>query len=373
MRYISALDGIRAIAIILVMLFHFHYTLEIGWVGVQLFFVLSGFLITSILLKEKENNLSFYLKRFYWRRSLRIFPLYYLYLLLIAVCFLIFNYPSAFPKLAPYLFTYTYNYYPLIESLKFDAAFTHFWSLCVEEQFYLFWPFVIFFFSKRGLKFLLIIVILFSPLFRLLMGGYLANTTIDTGSFGEIIYRMLPSQLDSFAFGALIPLFSLHKIKKRIGLAFLLVMGVTVLLGLLNLNSIPDDIMPGISSLGYPIGNMINYSHVWSYTVINIASLFLILVVLNSDVNIWYNRILGSKVFIAIGRVSYGLYVYHWVLLSAYRVLIGKYIDNTFLSFSIYFVICYLVSELSYRLFEKFFIDLKDKKFKKISVIVTKT
>ncbi len=67
-KHIKALDGVRGIAILLVILFHYGY-LGCGWVGVQLFFVLSGYLITSILVKDRQQSLGAYLKRFYWRRS----------------------------------------------------------------------------------------------------------------------------------------------------------------------------------------------------------------------------------------------------------------------------------------------------------------
>src|ERR1700755_2707069 len=109
--YIKSLDGVRAIAIILVMSFHAEIT-HFGWFGVQLFFVLSGFLITGILWKEKQNvaPLSFKFKKFWVRRSLRIFPLYFGYLLFISLCYLFFHFPSYYSNYAPYLFTYTFNY-----------------------------------------------------------------------------------------------------------------------------------------------------------------------------------------------------------------------------------------------------------------------
>jgi len=109
--YIKALDGLRAVAIILVMMFHYGI-IGFGWLGVQIFFVLSGFLITGILLKLKNEETFFgkKIKRFYARRSLRIFPVYYLYLLVFLLCFIVFAVPADFGYKAPYLFTYTYNY-----------------------------------------------------------------------------------------------------------------------------------------------------------------------------------------------------------------------------------------------------------------------
>src|SRR4029077_13536960 len=83
---LAELDGLRGIAIALVVLFHFGL-FPPGWVGVQLFFVLSGYLISDILLTEKEKPFPAYLSRFYWRRSLRIFPLYFFYLIITSALF----------------------------------------------------------------------------------------------------------------------------------------------------------------------------------------------------------------------------------------------------------------------------------------------
>src|SRR6266446_5951817 len=82
----KALDGVRGIAVLMVVLIHSRF-LPIGWVGVQIFFVLSGFLITGILLSQKAQPFSAFMARFYWRRGLRIWPLYFLFLSLCGVAF----------------------------------------------------------------------------------------------------------------------------------------------------------------------------------------------------------------------------------------------------------------------------------------------
>src|SRR5947209_3570289 len=109
MGYIKALDGIRAFAVSLVVLFHCGY-LAFGWVGVQVFFVLSGYLITSLLLRDKESTLSNYLASFYWRRSLRIFPLYFGVLLIAMVIYALFRIPAYTFDDLPFLVTYTTNF-----------------------------------------------------------------------------------------------------------------------------------------------------------------------------------------------------------------------------------------------------------------------
>src|SRR6267154_625078 len=95
MQYVKSLDGIRGLAVSLVVLFHFGL-FPAGWVGVQIFFVLSGYLITSILLLEKARPFAEYVGRFYWRRSLRIFPLYFAFLAVVLATYVAIGKPESF-------------------------------------------------------------------------------------------------------------------------------------------------------------------------------------------------------------------------------------------------------------------------------------
>ncbi|MGZ5255880.1 MAG: acyltransferase family protein [Flavitalea sp.] len=140
LSYKPRLDGLRCLAIASVMVFHYIIWLGVpfsaGYYGVNLFFVLSGFLITNILLKEGKEPFRRRYVNFIGRRALRIFPVYYLTLLLLYI----FNAPHIHERL-PYLATYTYNFIiPEIDWLK--DGFSHYWSLCVEEQFYLIFPII---------------------------------------------------------------------------------------------------------------------------------------------------------------------------------------------------------------------------------------
>ncbi len=363
MNYIRSLDGVRAVAILIVMLFHFNYILEIGWIGVQLFFVLSGFLITTILLeaKEKSNSFGNYLKVFYWRRTLRIFPLYYFYLLVIFLFFLVFEKPDDFTSLIPFLLSYSYNYYPLFNGFEFDYFFTHFWSLCVEEQFYLIWPFIIYLLNKKHLKILLFLIICLTPIFRYSIGEFIIDHNIVTDDIGEVIYRLLPSQIDSLAFGALIPIFSLHK--RNLPYSRLLVISTVtfLILGLINWVSIRDVCEIGITSIGFPIASMHNYAHVWSYSIIGGLSTILILYLISTSKKNLLTMLLSSEIFVRIGKVSYGMYLYHLILIPFYQRSIGIYVSSELISFILYLLITYLVSLISYRFFEEKFIKLKDR------------
>jgi peptidoglycan/LPS O-acetylase OafA/YrhL len=357
MKYIRALDGVRALAIILVMLFHFYFLIEVGWIGVQLFFVLSGYLITSILLDSKSDDLGGYLKRFYWRRSLRIFPLYYAYLLLIAILYVAAHVPQDFMSKILYLIFYNYNHYPLFHSLAHDVTFTHFWSLSVEEQFYLFWPFVIFFLSRSQLRYLLTAIILIVPAFRFFMFDWLVARQYPMEDIGQIIYRMTASQIDGFAFGAAITVF---KLNERPKIAFPLLWVSIILFLLLGFWNYQHTQGP-LSSLGYPIGGVTNYQHVWSYTIINFLSVSLILVVISQYKSRVVKWIFENDFMVSIGKVSYGMYVYHWAFLAFYRKAIHYHIGDRLISFLIYFFLTFVISWLSFRFFESHFIRLKDR------------
>src|SRR4051812_30357083 len=123
MKHLPALDGVRGLAILGVLFFHFGY-LGCGWSGVQLFFVLSGFLITSILKGEASRPLGAYLKRFYWRRTVRIFPLYFAFLFALVALFSVVGPSDAFRQQWPYLFTYTFNF----ARVSPDFVAPHFWG-----------------------------------------------------------------------------------------------------------------------------------------------------------------------------------------------------------------------------------------------------
>jgi peptidoglycan/LPS O-acetylase OafA/YrhL len=136
---IPALHGIRAIAVFLVILYHFGLPFP-GAHGVLIFFVLSGFLITWLLLKEHERSGSISLKGFYKRRILRIFPAFYFYWAVLVSLLLITGKNILWPHAVSSLF-YLSNYYNAIFGDP-NNGLSHTWSLAIEEQFYLLWPFV---------------------------------------------------------------------------------------------------------------------------------------------------------------------------------------------------------------------------------------
>ena len=166
-QYMPQLDSLRAFAVLAVVVHHSPLVafvpIPFGAIGVRLFFVLSGFLITGILLRCRDDRPDgspgdrwFSLRQFYIRRFLRIFPLYYF----VVTCAVILNYGCA-RSLLPWLLTYTLNV-QLAISGEWNE-FSHFWSLAVEEHFYLAWPWVVLFVPRRWVGSAAVLLVLTGP------------------------------------------------------------------------------------------------------------------------------------------------------------------------------------------------------------------
>ena len=175
------LDSLRAFAVGAVMLVHFNYPflafVPLG-LGVPLFFVLSGFLITGILLRGQPTAEC--IGGFYLRRGLRLFPLYFLVVAIIAV------FSQELRDAWPYYAFYGVNFW-VAKNMQWGVA-THFWTLAVEEQFYLLWPLVVLFTPRRVLAYLCVSLIPISLAFRVAMQVLAHN------GFG---FALLPGSFDS--------------------------------------------------------------------------------------------------------------------------------------------------------------------------------
>jgi peptidoglycan/LPS O-acetylase OafA/YrhL len=194
------LDGVRAIAVAAVVAQHYKMLIGGAGLGVHLFFVLSGLLITRILLAERGNVTTMGITRarafrqFYVRRMLRIFPLYY-FIVIVGIAF---NVRNA-REFAPWLLTYTFNLRMASLGVVADT-FVHFWSLAIEEQYYLVWPWLILLLPRRLLTPTALVTIAIAPLFRLYLLFF-----VDPGpSRGLWIFLGTPSVLDSLGMGSLV-------------------------------------------------------------------------------------------------------------------------------------------------------------------------
>jgi peptidoglycan/LPS O-acetylase OafA/YrhL len=215
--HMPVLDGLRGIAVLLVMAFHFtwfsgitvettamrvwYHAASAGWMGVDLFFVLSGFLITGILYEAKGTT--GYFRTFYARRVLRIFPLYYVFL---AIFFLVLPHFLSLPGIAlrnpadqVWFWTHFSN---VLLALQGDWSATslyivHFWSLAVEEQFYLIWPLIVLLLPQRKLLAFCAAMMVFSLSLRMVLFA---------ASAGGAAYVLTPARMDTLAFGAVLAL-----------------------------------------------------------------------------------------------------------------------------------------------------------------------
>ncbi len=355
MQHIKSLDGIRFVAVTLVLAEHWldgMLPFGAGYLGVCMFFVLSGFLITNILLKAKladdAQKKSHYqsLKLFYIRRTIRIFPIYYI---LIFIAFF-FGEPSI-RKFFWWCISYTSNFFIASHQTWMGAA-DHLWSLAVEEQFYLFFPFVVFFISIKNLPKTFLLFICISVLLRAFfyMKGYAWMTS----------YVLMPTCLDAFGMGALMAYF--FKFNKA------------------SFESIfRNNILLIFSVLAYILVNLTIHQFEVEKGIVSVVFLRIFESILS--VFVIGNAIVGQKFLnpflehnwvVYIGKISYGVYIFHNFIYNPFHSsethLMVRFFkqynflnDNVFLKFFFLYGITVLLATLSWFLIEKPINKLKDK------------
>ncbi len=318
-KRIVALDGARGLAILAVMLGHmtdygglrplvpvdkaYHAIASLGGLGVDLFFVLSGFLITGILLDSKGCD--GYFRTFYARRVLRIFPVYYAFLFVVFVIL-----PRLTPAGSPlrsvlpeqgWYWSYLANYRIAATGWPVYGGIGHFWSLAVEEQFYLFWPIPVFLLGRPAFRALCVALVVAGPLVRLAMWWHGLPAIANVAG---------PARVDALALGALIAvlvrekdgLALLHRWARPAGVAS--AVALTLLLILFGGWNTKAPVIP--------IGGR-------SLTIL--ASAGLIALALRSPERRGAGRLFSHPVLVFFGTISYGLYVVHPPLLILLRDL----------------------------------------------------
>ncbi len=378
--FYPALDGLRAIAFFFVFAQHY-MSFPWGWSGVNAFFVLSGFLITGILFDTRDDPHR--ARNFYVRRTLRIFPLYYGIFLLFLITTPIFHWVWSAAWIAWPL--YLGNFLRFVSPAATVAGTTlqragdaqlhgsgfpvtlymgHFWSLCVEEQFYLFWPWIIFYVrSRRVLLWVCSIVVVLGPIARLLAEHLAPRWMIA----GQLTYRVTPFQLDSLLLGALLAL-----LWRGVHRQLLLKLGSVVaaagsLLLLVYVAWIVATCFPNfLAHFRYP-----SWALSWGLSLVNIYSASLVLCALRPGS--WAFRLFRLRPLRWVGRISYGAYVIHDSLHAAYFHFIfglARHLhlydaigENglwyTSLGFS--FVFTLVLAHLSFRFYESRFLNLKER------------
>ena len=365
---IPGLDGVRAIAFLMVFALHTDY-FYFGWVGVQLFFVLSGFLITDILLRMKEKfGAGDYFKKFYGRRFLRIFPLYYLYILIILIVTAIlihYEYRTAYMERSqaqlPYALAYVYNFFNASRAYSGETwLIGHLWSLSVEEQFYLIWPLLILLTPKKHIKKLFVAAIIAGPLFRAGLSFLYKYYQLPFmySDYSVAIYVLPFSHLDAFGLGAFISRFEIPKARWQFFALLLLLPVIGFASAYQSTGSFGD-----YTALGFPYPLAKGMKQIWGYTYLDYVCALFIYIVVKEKFLVGFL----DKPFISyLGKISYGLYVYHFALVwfvARIRDLSIPVPIAKPLTLVISAILLYFVASLSYKYFEKPILDLKDKYF----------
>lgn len=339
--YNKSLDGLRGIAILLVLLWHYiaclirpgsgsisliRSLLASSWSGVDLFFVLSGFLLGRILLVNIHS--SNYYSTFYIRRILRIFPLYYLFLILYFIVRFLFyqcTQENSIPSWA--YFAHIQNFF--MKNSFGDSNLGITWSLAIEEQFYLLLPLLIRF-SRQYIKYIILTGIILAPVLRYFFGGNAA-------------YVLLPARIDSLLIGVgLAYLYVYDKLIWVRNRTLELIVLIAIILGLIALLSVYTE--------WNKTGGVFNHS------VYAILYSIILLITVEGRWKL-LNKILETPVLIFIGKISYGLYLIHVAMITLVFFLIKKSSPtlNSITDFLIVifsFLICVAVLFLSNKYFE---------------------
>jgi peptidoglycan/LPS O-acetylase OafA/YrhL len=352
-QYIALLDGFRGLALLLVMAQHF-VGFTTGWIGVDLFFVLSGFLVTWKLV-QGINDPNYYLN-FYWRRAVRIFPLY-----IAILVFVFFIFPLLVPSLITasyrdlldiqtWYWTFTQNIYTARNSWPENISIIHLWSLAAEVQFYLVWPFVIRFFYKRPRQLTGVIIglIVFAILFRLFASEFIPLSPLYR-------YVLLPGRIDAFTAGALLFIL-IHRYADRLKqiLFWFAIAGTAV-----------NVLLYGV--LRIPINFTEHFASRFGYTLVDITwAAWMGYGLLAAKSNL-IQQVFTKKALTNIGKYSYCMYIVHlpiWTMLN--RLLQSKYglqlkHEPVLLCIAslVITIVVYGIGYISYHTFERYFMRLK--------------
>ena len=347
MQYYKQLDSLRFFSVLSVIIGHWiswdadnYFVKTFHWGnGVIFFFVLSGFLITEILYKQKleieDGNKTFFqsIKTFYIRRTLRIFPIYYL---LIIFLFYI-NYKNT-REIFPYLITYTSN---ILEAKtnNYVGDFNHFWSLAVEEQFYIIWPVFILLISKKHLLKFIIGTIIFSITSRIcfiqiapdkwMAISYLTNNVMFALGIGALLAYIKNTHNAFF-----------NKISSKMWLA----PGLFAIYVILFYKIVHKNYFPSINFL-------------LDEVVFCVLSSLIIARAVGDGYKFIAKFILENKNFTHLGQISYGLYVYHLFAIPTFWDYIAPklalHADRKETAWMLYFLFTWLTAEISYIIIEQ--------------------
>ena len=350
-NYRKDIDGLRGISIILVLLFHLDLNaFEGGYIGVDIFFVISGYLITSIILNKFNKN-KFNILEFYVSRLRRIFPVLFLVIFssMIVSTFL-FNSKEindfSFSSISSLAFLSNHKY--ITDQLNYftsniEAPLLHTWSLSIEGQFYLFFP-VLFIFLKKKFIFTIVSVGLVASFLLAQMGGNLSynfpylDSELSFFSPMSFSFYQTSARIWEILIGSILA-FKIKDLKRLSKNNNFSLWGVFLLI-------ISIIIFPGMGDMGHP----------GIYTLVPIIGTILILADNNQKTAIY--KILANKYFVFIGLISYSLYLIHYPIISFYKIF---HINSiTYLDKILITALSIILSILSWKYLEKPFRNKKN-------------
>ncbi|HEY1685327.1 MAG TPA: acyltransferase [Tepidisphaeraceae bacterium] len=339
-RYFPALDGLRCISIVAVILFHlYHNQYRIaahGNMGVWLFFAISGFLITTLLLRERSANGRISLRKFYMRRSLRIFPLYYAVVCLYVILTLLVQRHTQqgreFFHHVPYYLTYTSNWFVTLAGAQ-GVTFYFAWSLATEEQFYLAWPWIIRF-TRRW--YLPVVFIFFLIGLKFLIGDLESRGLIDPQA---LLPRIIMSIAYPICVGCIVA-FVLHNrhgfaIARRIIGWFGADLTIAVIIGI-SIYFLNESLMLAIWMVALVAAVCIHPQNIFA-------------------------RLMSFRPVRYIGQISYGMYLLHMMCMQITRGIQTRFRVPTQYVWIIEIGLAIGVASASYWTFERWFLKLKER------------
>jgi len=343
-KYRSEIDGLRALAVIPVIFFHAGFSFfSGGFVGVDVFFVISGYLITTIIIKELNND-TFSIKRFYERRARRILPALIFVILISSIISFIFltrielgsYFKSVIATLLFFSNFYFYKTTPYFRSESDLEPLLHTWSLSIEEQFYIIFPITLLLFHKFFKRYIFL-MLAFGFVASLFICQFLA---LKTG--GTLNFYFTFSRAWELALGAICAHTLIYKDLSYSTLIknFLSTIGIILIVFSIFFFS-RQTVFPSFYTLVPTIGTS--------------------LIILFADKDTFINKILSIKFLVSIGLISYSLYLWHQPLLAFGRIFFD---DLSIINKLTLIFLSILMSIISYFLIEKIFRDKNKMNFK---------
>lgn len=334
------LDALRCIAALMILFYHYLFEYGFGVVdfmsnGVQFFFTLSGFLITLILLEQKDANLPRLkiIGNFVVKRALRLFPIYYLVIFLFSLLSLAGLYVWDKGDWV-YYYTYTTNFLFYKEGMK-GVQLNHVWSLAIEEQFYLFWPWLLLFSPKRKEW--------------VVIWAMISTSLIYKFWFGSEDFRLLTiSHLDTLGIGC--------------WLAYLQKYSPGTIDAAIKYLKWPVVIIVAHIVAYFIIGNYITNDYNVKQLVVLSCSMFLVLFA-SKGFSGYSGKILETKTLLYLGKISYGIYLYHKFIPYFFHLVLNQLgvTVSSWILLPVSLLLTILISHLSFRFIEQKFILAKSR------------